>query len=139
MALLSLRQDVFSVVPIVLSRFLASLLAACLIVEPIQLVLSVAVVFGALAFALLLRVRIALAAVPARIVGRLKRWVFLQPELVGLVPHGGIRATYHVGYVARGECRVQSPKDRQRAVIPDRAHCLSIFHWHNDTPFLCAR
>lgn len=125
MALLSFGQDVVAVVPIVLSRFLASLLAACLIVEPIQLVLSVAVIFGALTFALRLRVRVALAAVPARIVGRLKRWVFLQPELVRLVPDCRIRASYHVGYVARGECRVQSPQDAKGALIPDFTfHCL---------------
>lgn len=125
MALLSFGQDVVAVVPIVLSRFLASLLAACLIVEPIQLVLSVAVIFGALTFALRLRVRIALSAVPARIVGRLKRWVFLQPELVRLVPDSGIRASYHVGYVARGECRVQSPQDAKGALIPYFTfHCL---------------
>lgn len=125
MALLSLRQDVVAVVPIVLSRFLASLLAACLIVEPIQLVLSVTVIFGALTFALRLRVRITLAAVPARIVGRLKRWVFLQPELVRLVPDSGVRASYQVGYVARGECRVQSPQDAKGALIPYFTfHCL---------------
>ena len=60
-----------------------------------------------------------LASVSAIIVDSVKRRVFLQSELVGLVQYRCARAAYHVGDVAGRSGRIETAKRGQRLFVPN--------------------